>query len=193
MRQSIALLALFLFAACLLTGCDNAKSSSAPANATGVVSFSNDSVQKKLQELAGSGATNCGLLKTQVPAEMQVVSKCALDAGKSKAPFYVEYVLPGMNVALAGNAQGRLFSVQTQDGSAGIMSVDCPAELRVAPSGRVTCYAPGTFPMGGAVGSGSHPSMVVPPFMGKGTAHGSGGIMPAGHAAVQPNPKPPAQ
>jgi hypothetical protein len=191
MRLSIAL---FAIAACLLTGCDKSKSSTVSAPAAGVTSSSDDPVQKKLQELAGSRATNCGLLKSQVPAEMQVVSKCALDAAKSKTPFYVEYALPGMNVALAGNAQGKLYSVQTQEGSAGIVSVDCPAELRVAPSGRVTCYAPGTFPMG-AAGSGSHPSMVVPPFMGTGSAHGSGGVMPAGHPAVQPNPKaqPPTQ
>jgi len=189
MRIAIPLL---VVAACLLNGCDKSKSSSTPANAMGVASSSSDPVQKKLQELAGSGATNCGLLKTQVPAEMQAVSTCAMNAGKSKTPFYVEYVLPGMNVALAGNAQGKLFSVQTQEGSPGVVSVDCPAELRVAPSGRVTCYAPGTFPMG-ATGSGSHQNMVVPPFMGTGSSHGTGGSMPAGHPAVQPNPKPPSQ
>lgn len=183
---------LFTIAVCLLTGCDKSKSSTVPANVAGVTIPSNDPVQKKLQELAGSGATNCGDLKSQVPAEMQTVSKCAMDAGKSKTPFYVEYVLPGMNVAVAGNAQGKLYSVQTQEGTPGIVSGDCPAELRVAPSGRVTCYAPGTFPMGVA-GSGSHPSMVVPPFMGKGTAHGPGGVLPAGHPSTQPNPKPPEQ
>jgi hypothetical protein len=187
-------IALFAIAACLLNGCDKSKTSTAPATVAGVTSSSNDPVQKKLQELAGSGATDCGLLKSQVPAEMQAVSKCAMDAAKSKTPFYVEYTLPGMNVALAGNARGKLYSVQTQEGSAGVVSVDCPAELRVAPSGRVTCYAPGTFPMG-AAGSGSHSNMVVPPFMGTGSAHGSGGVMPAGHPAVQPKPKPqpPAQ
>lgn len=190
MRIAIALLAI---TACLMAGCDHSKSS-APANITGTTSPSNDPVQIKLQELAGSGATNCGFLKSQVPAEMETVSRCAMDAAKSKAPFFVQYVLPGMNVAVAGNAQGKLYSVQTQEGTPGITSGDCPAELRVAPSGRVTCYAPGTFPMGVA-GSGSHPSMVVPPFMGNGTAHGPRGIMPPGHPSIQANPKsqPPAR
>ena len=189
MRIAILLFAIAVF---LLNGCDKSKTSSAPATVAGVTSSSNDPVQKKLQELAGSGATDCGLLNSQVPAEMQAVSKCAMDAAKSKTPVYVEYTLPGMNVALAGNAQGKLYSVQTQEGSAGVVSVDCPAELRIAPSGRVTCYAPGTFPMG-ATGSGSHPNMVVPPFMGTRSAHGAGGAMPAGHPAVQPKPKPPSQ
>jgi hypothetical protein len=181
----------FLIAACFLSGCSKSKSSSTSADAPGAAGSSNDPVQKKLQELAGSGATNCGLLKSQVPAEMQAVSKCAMDAAKSKTPFYVEYTLPGMNVALAGNAQGKLSTVQTQEGAAGLTSGDCPAELRVAPSGRVTCYAPGTFPMGAGVGS--HSSMTVPPFMGTGKAPGAGGAMPPGHPTVQPKPKAPAQ
>lgn len=104
-----------------------------------------------------------------------------MDAAKAKNPFYVEYQLPGMNVAVAGDAQGKLYSVQSQAGGGGLRSGDCPAELRVAPSGRVTCYAPGTFPMG--AGAGSHSNM---PGMGMGGA----GALPPGH----PNPaKPPAK
>ena len=39
---------------------------------------------------------------------------------KPKTPFYVEYQLPGMNVAIAGNSQGKLFAVQSQTGGAGL-------------------------------------------------------------------------
>ena len=180
-------LPLFLIAACFMAGCSKSKPA-ASADASPAASSSNDPVQKKLQELAGGNAKNCGLLKSQVPAEMQAVSQCAIDAAKAKAPFYVEYQLPGMNVALAGNAQGKLYSVQSQEGGAGLVSADCPAELRVAPSGRVTCYAPGTFPMG--AGAGSHTNMSIPPFMGTGGVKGAGGAMPAGHPPVQSNPKP---
>jgi hypothetical protein len=177
------ILPLFLIAACFLTACSKSQPSGSAAGA--VAASSNDPVEKKLQELAGGAAKSCGLLKAQVPAEMQAASQCAMDAAKAKTPFYVEYQLPGMNVALAGNAQGKLYTVQSQEGGAGLASGDCPAELRVAPSGRVTCYAPGTFPMGAGVGS--HSTMVVPPFMGTG---GAKGAMPPGHPPVQSNPKP---
>ena len=171
-------LPLFLIAACILTGCKS-KSSGASASFAGNVASADDPVQKKLQELAGGGAKNCGLLKSQATAEMDAASKCAVEASKARTPFYVEYQLPGMNVAVAGNTAGKLYSVQSQEGGAGLVSADCPAELRVAPSGRVTCYAPGTFPMG--AGAGSHTNMSMPPAMGTG---GTTGALPAGH----PNP-----
>jgi len=180
-------LPLFLIAACILTGCKS-KSSSASANAPGAVASSDDPVQKKLLELAGGSAKNCGLLRAQVPAEMEAASKCAVDASKAKSPFYVEYQLPGMNVAIAGDAQGKLFAVQSQAGGAGLTSGDCPAELRVAPSGRVSCYAPGTFPMG--AGAGSHSTMSMPPAMGAGSPHAGAGALPAGHPQVNPKPQP---
>jgi hypothetical protein len=187
-------LPVFLIAGCILTGCS--KSTSSPsANAAGAASSSDDPVQKRLQELAGAGAKSCGLFKLQVRAELDAASRCVLDASKAKAPFYVEYELPGMNVAVAGNAQGKLYSVQSQEGGAGLVSGDCPAELRVAPSGRVTCYAPGTFPMG--AGAGSHTNMPMPPMMGTGTGspHGAAGALPPGHPNVHQDQKaqPPAK
>jgi hypothetical protein len=107
----------------------------------------------------------------------------------------VEYELPGMNVAVAGNAQGKLYSVQSQAGGAGLMSGECPAELRVAPSGRVTCYAPGTFPMG--AGAGSHTNMPMPPMRGTGTGspHPAAGALPPGHPNPHQDqkPQPPAK
>jgi hypothetical protein len=181
-------LSLFLIAACFLTGCNKPKSATDSANAAGTASSGDDPVQKKLQELAGGAAKNCGLFKLQVRAELDAASKCVVDASKAKTPFYVEYEMPGMNVAVAGNAQGKLYSVQSQAGGAGLTIGDCPAELRVAPSGRVTCYAPGTFPMG--AGAGSHTNMPMPPMMGAGTGspHPAAGALPPGHP--KPNQKP---
>ena len=180
-------LPLFLIAASMLTGCKS-KSSTASANGAGNAATANEPVQKKLRELAGAGAKDCGVLKSQVAAEIDTASKCAVEAAKAKAPFYVEYQLPGMNVAVAGDAAGKLYTVQSQEGGAGLTSGDCPAELRVAPSGRVTCYAPGTFPMGAGVGS--HSSMPMPPPMGMGSPHGAAGALPPGHPKVNPKPQP---
>jgi hypothetical protein len=174
-------LPLFLIAACFLMGCKS-KFSPASSNTAGAATSADDPVERKLQELAGSGAKHCGHLKAQAPGDLDAASTCAVDASKAKTPFYVEYELPGMNVAVAGNSQGKLFAVQSQTGGAGLVSGDCPAELRVAPSGRVTCYAPGTFPMG--AGAGSHSNMSMPPAMGTGSPHGGAGAVPPGH----PNP-----
>jgi len=180
---------LLLLAACVLTGCKSSTSSSSsstssasPANR---VANPNDPVEQKLQELAGSGAKDCGVLQSQATNEMDAAGKCALDAAKTKQPFYVEYRLPGMNVAVAGNSEGKLFSVQSQAGGAGLASVPCPSEIRVAPSGRVTCYAPGTFPMG--AGAGSHSPTAMPP-MGSANPH-SGSKLPPGHPSTNPSPK----
>ena len=183
-------LPLFLIAACLLTGCGKAKSSTASANPASAASLPDDPVQKKLQELAGRAATNCGFFKSQVRTELDAASKCAVDASKANTPFYVEYEMPGMNVAVAGNAQGKLYAVQSQAGVAGLVSADCPAELRVAPSGRVTCYAPGTFPI--SAGAGSHSNMPIPPMMKMGTAspHGATGALPPGHPKPNQDKKP---
>lgn len=176
---------------CLLTSCS--KSPSPAASSGGSVpgsTSSSDPVQQKLQALAGDKAKNCGIFKSQATADLEVAGKCAMDSSKARSPFFVEYQMPGMNVAVAGNAEGKLYTVQSQDGGAGLVTADCPAELRVAPSGRVTCYAPGTFPMG--AGASTHNSMPIPPMMGSGTKnpHGGAGTLPAGHPEVRANPKP---
>jgi len=91
-------LVLALVAVLALAGCNKSPSSgnrSAPANP-------NDPVEKKLQELAGSGATNCGHLKSQETAEMDAAGKCVMQSAQQKKPFYVAYDLPGMTVSLAG-------------------------------------------------------------------------------------------
>jgi len=188
LRKSFPIL---LIAACIVSGCDKSKTSTTASSAaadSGAVSAGNDPVQKKSQELAGANAKNCGVLKTQGGPELEAASKCAVDASKATTPFYVEYQMPGMNVAVAGNAQGKLYSVQSQEGGAGLASGDCPAALRVAPSGRVTCYAPGTFPMSAGAGSHTNMPMSIPPMMGSGSGspHGATGAMPPGHPSVKP-------
>ena len=92
-----------------------------------------------------------------------------MDAAQSSTAFYVEYQMPGMNVAVAGNAQGKFYSVQSEEGGAGLASVDCPAVLRLAPSGRVTCYAPGTFPMSAGVAAHTNMMPTLPPIPKMGT------------------------
>jgi hypothetical protein len=147
-----------------LVGCNKSKTSTTSTSSTAITASTNDPVQQKLEELSGSGAKNCGVLTSQAMTDLEPASRCAMDAVKAKSAFYVEYQLPGMNVAVAGNAQGKLYSVQSQAGGAGMTTADCPAELRVASSGRVTCYAPGSFPMG--AGAGSHTGMGMPSGMG---------------------------
>jgi hypothetical protein len=172
-------LTLLVIAAASL-GCNKSTPSASSAN-------SNDPVEKKLQELAGSGATNCGHLKAQALDQMETAGKCGMQAAQQKRPFYVAYEMPGMIVALAGTAEGKLFSVQAQPSApGGLASVPCPAELRMAPSGRLTCYAPGTFPMG--AGADSHSGMTMPPSMG-GSPH-LGSAAPA-HPNPHQSPAPP--
>jgi len=132
---------------------------SSPAAAPGSsASKPEDAVQQKLQEYAGSSATNCGRLDVHAPeGESKGSSDCAMQASQGKKPFYVAYDMPGMSIGVAGNAEGKLFSVQSQNGA--VTAGDCPSQLRVASSGRVTCFAPGDM---GSMGSGH---TAVPPGM----------------------------
>ncbi len=157
-----------LIACSLLFACKKSGNSAATSASS---TNPNDPVQQKLNEIAGSGASNCGRLQTQGTAEMSAASKCAMDAAQQKHPFYVAYDMPGMTVGVVGNSDGKLFTVQSQTGGVGLASTPCPAELRVAPSGRVTCYAPGTFPMG--AGMGSHGGMSAQPATGSNPHQGS--------------------
>ena len=123
-----------------------------------------DAVQQKLQEYSGGSATNCGRLDVQANADLsKTAADCAMQASQGKHPFYVAYDMPGMAVGVAGNAEGKLFTVQSQGTgpSATLTSGDCPAQLRVASSGRVTCFAPGDM---GSMGTG-HAAGALPPGM----------------------------
>jgi len=137
-----------------------------------------DAVEQKLQQYSGASATNCGRLNVQATdAQSKTASDCALQASQSKHAFYVAYDMPGMTVGVAGNSDGKLFTVQSQGegASATVTGSDCPAQLRVAASGRVTCFAPGDM---GSM-SGSHAAGAVPP----GTPNPHGQSMPNPHTA----------
>jgi hypothetical protein len=48
--------------------------------------------------------------------QLKTVGDCAMQAAQAKRAFYVAYDMPGMSVGVVGNAQGNLFSVQSQSG-----------------------------------------------------------------------------
>jgi hypothetical protein len=152
-----------------LTACNK---SSGPVALTNGTSSSKppDAVQKKLQEYAGAAAADCGRLDVKAtPDQSKAASDCALGASQSKHPFYVAYDMPGMTIGVAGNAEGKLFTVQTQGSgaSAELTGADCPSQLRVASSGRVTCFAPSDMGgMGSGHGGGAMPSGMANPHGG---------------------------
>ena len=183
-----------------LADCDKSTTPHASSGTSG------DAVQRKLQELAGNGATDCGRLKSQTQDQMETAGTCALGAAKKKQAFYVAYELPGLTVALAGNADGKLFSVQQEQqpanapsGSAAeLMVAPCPSELRIAQSGRVTCIAPGSMGGSSMGGASPHGGMAMPPG-GSTNPHGGmnmspggapnphgGGDLPSGHSKSAP-------
>jgi len=196
-KQNFALLVLLL----TLCACNKsqpgstqpASSANPPASALPTTtSAADDPVQQKLREIAGSGAVDCGRHEIQAPIdELKTASNCALDAAKARKPFFVGYNMPGMTNAIAGNAAGKLFSVQLQGSGTGsqVASGDCPAELRVASSGRVTCFAQGAMSLGNG-GPDPHAGMALKP--GGANPHSGLGIPepmapPPGHPATQKN------
>lgn len=158
MKNSAAVL---IIALSCLSACSKTPAPTASPNA-GSSSHSPDALQQKLQEYSGAAATDCGRLSVQASADQsKAASDCALQASQSKHPFHVAYDMPGMAIGVAGNAEGKLFTVQSQGTgpSATLTSGDCPSQLRVASSGRVTCFAPGDM---GSMGAGH---AAVPPGM----------------------------
>ncbi|HVN18856.1 MAG TPA: hypothetical protein VMU05_08790, partial [Dongiaceae bacterium] len=153
MKKLVPFALLLVLAAC--------NKSSAPSGAQGAGASSSkppDAVQLKLQEFAGSSAKNCGRLDVHAPeAQSKGAADCAMQASEKKQPFFVAYDMPGMVVGVAGNADGKLFTARSEGGS--VNGGDCPAQLRLAASGRVTCYAPGDM---GSMGAGH---TAIPPGM----------------------------
>jgi len=144
----------------LLSACSKKQQTTSAASPSSAASSSKppDAVQLKLQEYAGNSATNCGRLDVHAPeAQSKGAADCALQASKAKKPFYIAYDMPGMAVGVAGDAQGKLFTARTEAGA--VSSGDCPSELRLAASGRVTCFAPGDM---GSMGAGH---TAIPPGM----------------------------
>jgi hypothetical protein len=155
MRNASILYLIFL--ACL-TACNKSSAPASPANGPA----KQDAVQQKLQEYAGASSTDCGRLDIHATeAQSKTASDCALQASQSKHAFYVAYDMPGMTVGVAGNSAGKLFNVQSEGvgAAANLTSGDCPSQLRVASSGRITCLAPGDMgSMGAGHGAGAMPS-----------------------------------
>lgn len=153
------LLLLTTIVALSLTGCSNKQpTTSAAASPSATSSKAPDAVQLKLQEFAGNSATNCGRLEVRAPeAQSKGAADCALQASKAKHAFYIAYDMPGMAVGVAGNADGKLFTARSEGGA--LSTGDCPSELRLAASGRVTCFAPGDM---GSMGAGH---TAIPPGM----------------------------
>jgi hypothetical protein len=149
--KNLLLLTLFpalIFSACSKSSTQSSTPSAAPSSAP--VSQSPDAVQLKLQEYAGTSATNCGRLDIHAPeAQSKGSADCAIQASQGKKPFYVSYDMPGMVVGVAGNAEGKLFTARSEGRT--VSSGDCPSALRLAASGRVTCFAPGDM---GSMGAG---------------------------------------
>src|SRR5215469_7884589 len=134
------LLVALLAAACLV-GCNKSSSTSA-------ASHPDDAVQLKLKELAGAGASDCGRLDIKaINDALTGASACATKSAQDKKPFYVAYDMPGMSTGGAGNSQGKLLADELQGVGAGaqLQSGPCPGEMRIAKSGRVTCFIPGTM------------------------------------------------
>jgi len=146
MKNLAALLLLTLLTAC-------SKQTSPPPTPTATQPKAQDPVQQKLVAYSGPAATDCGRLDVHATADQsKAASDCALQASHARRAFYVAYDMPGMSVGVAGNSDGKLFTVQTQ-GSGALTSGDCPSQLRLASSGRVTCFGPGD--MGSIAGSHS--------------------------------------
>jgi hypothetical protein len=174
-----------LAAATCLIGCNKSSTT------TSAPSRPDDAVQQKLKELAGSGATDCGRLDVKAPMDQfKVASTCATKASDGKQPFYVAYDMPGMTTGVAGSSDGKLFALELQGAGTGakLESGPCPAALRIAPSGRLTCFIPGTM---GLTPTGADPHSGIPMTQGanphSGTALPQPFDSPAG--AAQPVPK----
>ena len=168
-----------------LCGCNKSGSSS------GVAARPDDAVSLKLKELAGAGATDCGRLDIKATDQQsKTASGCATQAAQSKHAFYVAYDMPGMSTGVASSSDGKLFAVELQGSGSGgqVQSGPCPAELRVAHSGRVTCFIPGTMGLNPSPAD-PHSGIAVNPGMKPG-----GGMIPQPFAApnsgaVQTTPK----
>ncbi|MFB3814215.1 MAG: hypothetical protein ACE14L_08890 [Terriglobales bacterium] len=149
-----------------------------------------DAFEQKLQDTAGSNATNCGRFQ-QEQADLKRASDCVMQAAQAKKPFYVAYDMPGLSVGVAGTSDGKLFTVQSEPGEQGkepsVTAMPCPAELRVAQSGRVTCTPAGG--MGMTMGGGSpHGGITMPPA-GTANPHAGGEAPVSTHGEQQEKAK----
>lgn len=170
MKKVILVLLLVLWC---ISGCNKSAGPATPSsNSSPAPSRVDDAVQQKLLEYSGAGATNCGRLDVHAAeTQLKSASDCALQANQSKQPFYVAYDMPGMTVGMAGNTGGKLFTVQSEgEGASAVLSSSaCPSQLRVASSGRVTCFAPGDMGSMSGHGGGAMPPGMPNPHATSGT------------------------
>jgi hypothetical protein len=176
----------------------------------------NDELTAQLRKVAGTDAKDCGTVPAG-GADMQAASDCAMQLNDAKKPFWVRYDLPlpkpQMAIATARAADGKLYTVQySSDGykeaSNGatltadkkVMTIACPdAPLRVAGSGRLTCFAPqqnagaiNASPHGGGMampGTNPHGDMSMPGANPHGTMPPASGPNPHG-TTPPPTPSP---
>ena len=180
-------LLLVLAAAALLAACNQNKATTETASAAqtpasqpaaqpaAAPAKSGDAMQQKVAETAGNAAKDCGRPSSQDRTALDSAASCVMDSVQAKKPFGIIYDMPGMSVAVAGNAEGKLFSLQQVKPESGPKSdvnvTPCPAEVRVALSGRVTCFPQGAMGVppgganphaGGASGASPHGGMMPP-------------------------------
>ena len=197
------LLIILTIAIASLVACNKSSAPASVSAKSGDTVKSADPVQQKVQDLAGSDASDCGRVTSKVPEHTQKASDCAMQAAKDKKAFYVVYEMPGLTVGYAGNSQGKMFSIQSEQPEnpsvkAEVKVTPCPAELRVAQSGRVTCMPVGTGmgtlgganPHGGAMppatGENPHSGITMPNL---GTANPRGTAQPSHPPAGKTPPK----
>lgn len=188
--------AVLIAAIAVMTGCSKSSpsptpSSSSSSSSTTSSSKPKDAVEEQLQKSAGPGANNCGRVAgagaSSSGTAIKAASDCAMQAANNRQPFYVAYDMPGLTVGIAGAADGKLYTIEAEPpqgqpasgadpASFQVTASPCPATLRVAQSGRLTCQ-----PMGGGMGMGMggtnpHGGMAMPP---SGTSpHGSFSTVP---------------
>jgi hypothetical protein len=146
-KSVIVLIVVLIVALCSLTACHKSGAPASPSRPA-------DALQQQLLENSGGGAKDCGRLDVHAAeGQLKTASDCAMQAAQAMRAFYVAYDMPGMSIGVAGNGEGKLFSVQSQSTGAppSLTSGACPSQLRVASSGRVTCFAPGDM---GSMGGG---------------------------------------
>src|SRR4051812_5822089 len=154
----------------------------------------NDAMTAQLKKVAGPDAKDCGTVPAN-SGDLQSASGCALQSNDAKRPFWVRYELPlpgaQMHIATTLAADGKLYTMQySSDGykqapegatissDKKLLTIPCPdAPLRVAGSGRITCFAPqqnagniNASPHGGGMAMpgtmGANPHGTMPPANG---------------------------
>jgi hypothetical protein len=151
----------------------------------------NDEMTAQLKKVAGPDAKDCGTVAAK-SGDLQSASDCALQSNDAKKPFWVRYELPlpgaQMHIATARASDGKLYTMQyssagykqapegaTISSDKKLLTMPCPdAPLRVAGSGRVTCFAPqqnagniNASPHGGGMAMpGANPHGAMPPASG---------------------------